>query len=117
MRTLILCLLCAGLSLSAFATDDPYADPDWGYAFNDPHYLSANSPQPLADFYDVFVPMLEAHKSAESAYLREHADDLYKASKEVAGSLENGTPHQRKHFNRAARSLCGNCADLKELAH
>jgi hypothetical protein len=117
MRTLIFCLLCAGLSLPVFADDDPCVDPDWGYSFNDPHYISDNAPPALADFYDRLIPMLEARKSAESAYLREHAEELYLASKEVAGSLECGTDHQRKHFNRAARSLRGNCAELMELAH
>jgi hypothetical protein len=117
MRTLIFCLLCAGLSISAFADDDPYIDPDWGYSFNDPHYLSDNAPLPLKDFYDLFIPMLEARKSSESAYLREHAEDLYLASRDVAGSLENGTDHQRKHFNHAARSLRANCAELMELVH
>jgi hypothetical protein len=119
MRILIISLLTLGLSLASFAgdSDDPYADPDWGYSFNDPHYISANAPQELLSFYDQMVPMIEARKSAESAYLRQYAADLYEVSRYVAGSLEDGTKHQRKHYNRAARSLRQNCAELRELSH
>ncbi len=117
MRTLLVCLLCAGLSIAAFASDDPYADPDWGYSYNDPHYIPDSAPEALHVFYDEMVPMLEARKSSESAYLREYADALFQASRKVSGSLEDGTYHQRKHFNRAAKSLRRNCKDLRELAH
>jgi hypothetical protein len=117
MRTLFICLLCAGLSFSAFASDDPYADPDWGYAYNDPHYIPDTAPAALQAFYDKMVPMMEARKSAESAYLREYADALFQTAREVPGSLENGTYHQRKHYNTAAHSLRANCKDLRELAH
>ncbi|MBU0690672.1 hypothetical protein KKH18_02555 [bacterium] len=117
MRTLLICLLCAGLTFAAFASDDPYADPDWGYSFNDPHYIPDSAPEALQVFYNEMVPMLEARKSAESAYLREYAEALFQASREVPGSLEDGTYHQRKHYNRAARSLRQNCKELRELAH
>lgn len=117
MRTLLICLLCAGLSCAAFASDDPYADPDWGYSFNDPHYIPDAAPTALHAFYDEMVPMLEARKSSESAYLREYAEALFQASRDVPGSLDNGTYHQRLHYNRAARSLRHNCKQLRELAH
>ena len=117
MKSLLICLLCAGFAIAAFAADDPYADPDWGYAFNDPHYISDGAPDVLVAFYNEMVPMMEARKSSESAYLREYADALFQAAREVPGSLEDGTYHQRKHYNHAARSLRRNCKDLRELAH
>lgn len=95
---------------------DLYKHPDWGYSYNDPHYLSSCAPCELKCFWEIMIPMLEARKSAESAYLRENSDRLLYCAKKVPGSLEWGTYHQRKHYNRAAKELVRGCENLRELS-
>ncbi|MBI5059434.1 hypothetical protein HZB60_06600 [candidate division KSB1 bacterium] len=90
--------------------------PDWGYTWIDAHYVPDNAPDELKSFHEVFIPMLEARGSAESAYLREHADNMYRLSKQVRGSWNSDDGDLRKHFNRAAHDLVSHCAKLREQA-
>ncbi len=96
---------------------DPYANPDWGYSFTDPHYLPSCAPCELAAFWNKMIPMLEARGSAESAYLREHSKELLVYAREVKGSLEGGTKYQRKFYNEAAADLVRACKELHVLSY
>ena len=103
IRISLLALLLFGTA--AMAADDPYADPDWGYSFMDPHYLPTSAPAELEAFWNKFIPMLEANWSAESAYLRENSKELLSYARDVKGSLDDGTPYQKKFYNEAAADL------------
>lgn len=115
LRISLLALLLFGTA--AMATDDPYADPDWGYSFTDPHYLPTSAPAELEAFWNKFIPMLEAEWSAESAYLRENSKELLSYARDVKGSLENGTPYQTKFYNEAASDLVRACKELRTLSY
>lgn len=115
LRFSIIALVLCGAA--AFANDDPYADPDWGYSYNDPHYLPDNPPAELEAFWHKFIPMLEAEWSGESAYLREHSKELLTYARDVKGSLENGTKYQRHFYNVAAADLVRACKELHLLSY
>jgi hypothetical protein len=115
MRRFLPLLLIAVVVL--FSAGVSAADkPDWGYTWIDAHYVPDNAPVELKDFHTAFVPMLEARGSAESAYLRENADELYRLAKDVPGSWSSDDHDLRKHYNRAAHDLVKNCARLREIA-
>ncbi len=105
------------LASGAFASDEDYDRPNWGYTFIDAHYTPWNCPEELATFHDQLVPMMEARGHVESAYIREYADALYRASKDVGGSLSHDNADIRKHYNRAARELVRHCARLREIVY
>ena len=118
------CGKCGGCSGSGWPCDSRCDNdqPDWGYAYQNPHYVPDCAPKALHHFHDVFIPMYEARHSKESAYLREYACELYYAAKDVPGSLTDYSScschsgDQRKHFNRAAHDLVKSCKRLKEVA-
>ncbi len=95
--------------------------PDWGYYYQNPHYVPDCAPKALHQFHDVFIPMYEARHTRESAYLREYACELYYAAKDIPGSWDDCcdrsccSSDQRKHFNRAAKDLVRSCKRLKEV--
>lgn len=130
MRTIIVFLLV--IAVFAFAGDNcgnncgaskgccgskAGCGPDWGYAYNDAHYIPDCSPQPMRVFHEKLIPMIEARKSNESAYIREYADQLYRASKQVPGSLKACDRSIRKAYNQAAKNLVRNCKQLRHLAY
>ncbi|MCB1058632.1 MAG: hypothetical protein KDB65_00240 [Calditrichaeota bacterium] len=115
IRISLLALLLFGTA--AMAADDPYADPDWGYSFMDPHYLPTSAPAELEAFWNKFIPMLEANWSAESAYLRENSKELLSYARDVKGSLDDGTPYQKKFYNEAAADLVRACKELRTLSY
>jgi hypothetical protein len=117
MKSFAIFLSLAVVACFAFADDDPYASPDWGYAYWDPHYIPDSSPEALHTFHDEMIPMMEARGHAESAYIRENAWDLYLAAKDVPGSLDGGTHYQSKYYNKAARELVRDCKELHTLAY
>lgn len=96
---------------------DPYASPDWGYSFTDPHYLPCCAPVELEAFWHKFIPMLEARGSAESAYLRENSKELLAYARDVKGSLDYGTRYQKKFYNEAAADLVRACKELYVLSY
>lgn len=119
LRVLILGVALTGVA--AFAcdkcgrdnhSDDPYADPDWGYSYNNAHYLPDNPPAELEAFWHKMIPMLEARHTAESAYLREYSKELLCYARDVKGSLEGGTRYQRHFYNEAAADLVRACKEL-----
>ena len=110
--SLFLVACVATFAGSSLAEDKP----DWGYIWIDAHYVPDNAPDELKSFHDAFIPMLEARKSAESAYLREYADALYRLSKHVPGSWATDDRDLRKHYNRAAHDLVVNWSRLREIA-
>lgn len=97
--------------------------PDWGYAYQNPHYIPESAPPALQRFHDVFIPMYEARHSKESAYIRESASDLYNVARDIPGSLvhnrtgESHSIEQLKHFNQAAKDLVRSCKQLKKIVH
>lgn len=111
---LALVLLCATV---AFAADDPYADPDWGYSYTNPHYLPDNPPAELEAFWHKMIPMMEARHSGESAYLREYSKELLNLARDVKGSLEGGSSYQRHFYNKAASDLIRACKELHVLSY
>lgn len=100
-----------------------YESPDWGYSYQNPHYLPDNASRALRCFHNVFIPMYEAKHSRESAYLRENAGELFCAAKRLTDAkCDNCSmkccddPVQKKHYKRAVKDLVKSCARLKEVA-
>ncbi len=100
-----------------------YDNPDWGYSYQNPHYLPDGASRALRCFHNAFIPMYEARHSRESAYLRENANELYCAAKRITdGKYEDcsmrccSDPAQKKHYKRAVKDLVKSCARLKEVA-
>lgn len=97
--------------------------PDWGYAYQNPHYIPDSAPPALQRFHEVFIPLYEARHSKESAYIRENASDLYSVARDILGSLvrvgtaESHSNKQLKHFNQAAKDLVRSCKQLKKIVH
>ncbi len=98
-------------------------NPDWGYAYQNPHYLPDCASKSLQCFHNAFIPMYEARHSKESAYLRENACELYYAAKRITdGSYDDcclkccSDPAQQKHYKRAVKDLQKSCKRLKEVA-
>jgi hypothetical protein len=121
MRNLQTCLIVILWTAAVFAdggTQCRSDQPDWGYAYQNPHYVPDNAPPAVRSFHDAFIPMYEARHSRESAYIRENACQLYDAARAVPGSLTSyASADQRQHFNRAAKDLVRSCQRLKEIVH
>ncbi|RPH95416.1 hypothetical protein EHM69_04360 [candidate division KSB1 bacterium] len=91
------------------------AKPDWAYSYSDPHYMPDCAPKPLHEFHELLIPMMEARKSHESAYIREHAGHLYKHSKDVKKSDEWVKDDQKKRYKSAAKDLIKSCDRLRDI--
>ncbi len=96
---------------------DPYANPDWGYSYTNPHYLPDNPPAELEAFWHKMIPMSEARHSGESAYLREYSKELLDYARDVKGSLDNGSRYQRHFYNKAAADLVRSCKELHIMSY
>jgi hypothetical protein len=111
----------AGLFLTAvslsWASDNQEDRPDWGYTWIDAHYLPDNASDELKEFWNAFVPMMEARTHAESAYIREYAADLYKLAKQVPGTLDTDNGYNKKYYNRSAHQIVKHAARLKDVVY
>jgi hypothetical protein len=120
MRTLLVVLLVS-LSLSvAFACDKCGHDkcccrPDWGYSYNNAEFMPDCAPRALSCFQNALIPMIEARKSGESAYIREHACELYQMAERVKDHPPECDGCEVKHYKRAAKDLVKDCDRLKEI--
>ncbi len=118
MKTISQLLLCVTLlTCAAWANEDPYASPDWGYSFNNAHYLPHAAPPALEAFWHKLIPMVEARHTAESAYLREYSAELLDYARDVKGSLDGGSKYQRHFYNKAASDLVRSCKELHKLSY
>lgn len=91
--------------------------PDWGYAYQTADFYPDTAPRELKQFHKVLIPVREARKSGETAYVRENARQLYKAAKRVRKSRPDVAPVQRKHYAQAARELVSDSKRLKRIVH
>jgi hypothetical protein len=92
--------------------------PDWAYSYTDPHYMPDCAPKALKCFYDKMIPMMEARRSHESAYLRENAECMYRAARRVLDADDEcccAMHKSQKHYRRAAKDLVRDCDELREI--
>ncbi|MBU1937640.1 hypothetical protein KKG05_09605 [bacterium] len=93
-------------------------NPDWGYAYQTADFYPDKAPCELKKFHTVLLPVREARKSHEVAYIRETANCLYMASKEVRKSYPCCADQMlKKHYKRAAKELIRDSKRLKEMVH
>lgn len=104
-------------ALPGWADDDNADRPDWGYTWIDAHYLPDKASTELKDFWNAFVPMMEARTHAESAYIREHAEELYHLAKQVPGTLDSESGYNKKYYNRAARAMAKHADRLRDVVY
>jgi hypothetical protein len=90
---------------------------DWGYAYQSADFYPDAAPRELKYFHSVLLPIREARKSGETAYVRENAGHLYNAAKEVKGSRPCVDKMQQKHYATAAKELVRDSKRLKEMVH
>jgi hypothetical protein len=90
---------------------------DWGYTYQTADFCPDNATCELKNFHSVFLPIREARKSGETAYVRENANHLYYAAKQVKKSKPCVDKMQQKHYARAASELAHNSKRLKEMVH
>jgi hypothetical protein len=93
-------------------------NPGWGYAYQSADFYPDKAPSELRKFHAVLLPVREARKSNEVAYIRETANCLYMASKQVRKSYPcHADQMQKKHYKRAAKELIRDSKRLKEMVH
>ncbi len=93
-------------------------NPGWGYAYQSADFYPDKATCELRKFHAVLLPVREARKSYEVAYIRETANCLYYASKEVRKSYPcHADRMQKKHYKRAAKELIRDSKRLKEMVH
>jgi hypothetical protein len=90
---------------------------DWGYTYQSADFCPDAAPKELKRFHSVFLPVREARKSGEAAYVRENAVHLYKVAKDVPDSKPCVDKMQQKHYSRAAKELARDSKRLKEMVH
>jgi hypothetical protein len=88
---------------------------DWGYSYEDPHYIPDCAPASLKRFHEAMIPMMEARKSHESAYIRERAESLYREARDVKKAKVCGDEMNSKQFKKAAKDLAKNCDRLRDI--
>ncbi len=92
--------------------------PDWGYAYQSADFYPDKAPWELKKFHAVLLPVREARKSREVAYIRESANFLYKAAKRVSKSYPCCADRmQKKHYKTAAKELIRDSKRLREMVH
>jgi hypothetical protein len=93
-------------------------NPDWGYAYQSADFYPDKATCELRKFHEVLLPVREARKSYEVAFIRETADCLYMASKQVRKSYPCCADQMvKKHYKRAAKELIRDSKRLKEMVH
>jgi hypothetical protein len=92
--------------------------PESAYTYEDCYFTPDCSPRQLECFHDKLISMVEARKSHESSYIREHACMLYECAKRVAKADDccRVMCANKKHFKRAAKDLVKDCDDLREIS-
>lgn len=90
---------------------------DWAYTYDSPDFYPNAAPRELKNFHSVLLPIREARKSGETAYVRENARQLYDAAKEVKDSRPCVDKMQQKHYATAAKELVRDSKRLKEMVH
>ncbi|MFZ5434335.1 MAG: hypothetical protein ACOZB3_11270 [Calditrichota bacterium] len=91
--------------------------PDWAYTYNSAFYMPDCAPKELHDFQDKLIPLIEARRTMEEAYVRENVACLYKMAKAVQKADPCCEQMRSKHYRRAAKELVRDCKRLKELAY
>ncbi|MBM3324060.1 MAG: hypothetical protein FJY66_00160 [Calditrichaeota bacterium] len=91
--------------------------PDWAYAYQSADFCPDAATKELKKFHSVLIPIREARKSGETAYVRENAKHLYEAAKQVKKSKPCVEKMQQKHYAKAASELAHDSKRLKELVH
>ena len=92
--------------------------PDWGYPYQSADFYSDKAPCELKKFHSVLIPVREARKSNEVAYIRDTANHLYNAAKQVKKSEPCCADRMmKKHYSRAAKELLRDSKRLKEMVH
>ena len=93
-------------------------NPGWGYAYQSADFYPDKATCELRKFHAVLLPVREARRSHEVAYIRETANCLYTASKQVRKSYPCCADRmQKKHYKRAAKELIRDSKRLKEMVH
>ena len=93
-------------------------NPGWGYAYQSADFYPDRATCELKKFHAVLLPVREARKSHEVAYIRETANRLYMVSKQVRKSYPcHADRMQKKHYKRAAKELIRDSKRLKEMVH
>ena len=88
---------------------------NWAYSSQDAHYIPECAPVPLKRFYEAMVPMMEARKSHESAYIRERAERLYRQARDVKEVKRCRADMDTKQFKRGAKDLTKSCDRLRQI--
>jgi hypothetical protein len=91
--------------------------PEWAYTYESADFYPDAAPRELKYFHSVLLPIREARKSGETAYVRENAGHLYNAAKEVKDSRPCVDKMQQKHYATAAKELVRDSKRLKEMVH
>jgi hypothetical protein len=92
--------------------------PDWGYAYQSADFYPDKATWELKKFHAVLLPVREARKSHEVAYIRESANFLYRAAKRVSKSYPCIADRmQKKHYKIAAKELIRDSKRLREMVH
>ena len=109
---------CAGKAGCKSQCSAKCDNPDWGYAYQSADFYPDKAPDELKEFHEVLLPVREARKSYEVAYIREAANSLYCASKQVRKSYPSCADRMlKKHYKRAAKELIRDSKRLKEMVH
>jgi len=142
MRTVLVSLVLLVFAATAFADGGcgpcpskagcgKKCGPDWAYTFQDAHWAPSHAPKPLYAFHDALIPVIEARRSSECAYIRENAGGLYKHAKAVVKHRcddyrdkccgmdcgPKGCCKDKKMAKRAAKELVRSCDRLRELCY
>lgn len=88
---------------------------DWAYSSQDAHYIPECAPVPLKRFHEAMVPMMEARKSHESAYIREGANRLCRQARNVKKVKPCCDDMNMKQFKSAAKDLTKSCDRLRDI--
>jgi len=89
---------------------------DWAYSSEDPHYIPGCAPASLKRFHEAMIPMMEARKSHESAYIREGAERLYREARDVKKAKVCCDGMNMKQFKGAAKDLTKSCDRLRDIS-
>ena len=89
--------------------------PDWGYTYENAYFTPECSTCQLECFHDKLISMMEARKSHESAYIREHAAGLFYCADKLRDADPGCRKMESKHYKRAVKTMYKDCEELKEL--
>ncbi|MDD5087181.1 MAG: hypothetical protein PHI18_00080, partial [bacterium] len=81
------------------------------------YYMPECAPKPLQVFHGQLIPVMEARKSAESSFIREHSADLYLAARDVQKAERCCEGMNYKVYRKAAKDLVRDCKRLKDISY